>query len=101
MTREFLVEGDDLQVNVAPMVHHTRFARFAAEVVRVPERGWGPPEAVEGYTFADCDAEPHDLLDYSLTWQGKNLAPLRGLSVQIRFYLRNVGLYAMQVVSLS
>ena len=101
LTREFLVEGDDLQVNVAPMIHHTHFARFAAEVIRVPKRGWGPPEVVEGYSFADCDAEPHDLLDYSLTWQGKNLAPLRGTSVQIRFYLRNVGLYAMQMVSLS
>ncbi len=88
LTREFVVEGDELRVNSAPTVHRPPRARFAVEVVRLPEQGYG---------FDDCDAEPRDLLDHHVTWRGRTLAPLRGQPVQLRFYLRNHGLYALRL----
>ena len=57
---------------------------------------FGSPQIIEGYGFEQCDLIPSDLLDAEITWQGKNVAALRGTPVQVRFYLRNVGLYAIQ-----
>ena len=95
LTREFMVEGEELRVNMT-VYGQVRNACFAAELIRVPRNGG--PAAVEGYSFGECDARADDLLDNPITWQGKNLASLRGTAVQVRFYLRNVGLYAMQCV---
>ncbi len=93
LTREFVVEGDELRVNIATY-GQVRNARFAAELIRVPREG--PPTPIEGYTFEVCDAKADNLLDGVITWQGKDVSALRGTAVQVRFYLRNVGLYAVQ-----
>ena len=93
LTREFVVEGSDLRVNTT-VYGQVANARFAAELVHVPQ--CGGPAVVEAYSFDECDAKADDLIDNTITWRGKGLASLRGTAVQVRFCLRNVGLYAMQ-----
>jgi len=96
LTREFLVEGDELLVNAELLDTQSSVeARLAAELVRIPHGG-GMPEPVGGFSFDDCDAEAADALEHPITWQQKNLASVRGTAVQVRFYLRGVGLYSVQ-----
>ena len=97
LTREFIVEGEQLRINAAPSTHRPPNARFSVEVIRLPDGRFGPPTVVAGYSHDDCDAAPRDLLDHHITWQGKDLGQLRGQAVQLRFYLRNMRLYALQL----
>lgn len=94
LTREFLIEGDELTVNMETYGQH-RLCRFAAELVRVPA-DCGSPTVVEGYGFDDFDGQVGDLTDARLTWRGKNVAALKGTAVQIRFHMKHVGLYAIR-----
>lgn len=96
LTREFVLEGDELHVNMTAFPQ-IAMARFAAELVRVLDRR-GPPETIEGYSFEECDNKAADLLDTEITWGGKNVAALKGQPVQVRFYLKKVGLYALRCV---
>jgi hypothetical protein len=95
LTREFVIEGDNLFVN---MKHYTNYGYcgFAAELVTVPKSGMAGPRIIEGYSFDDVDNKPCDHLDAPLTWQGKNVSALRGQSVQVRFWLKDVGIFAIQ-----
>ena len=62
----------------------------------LPKSGMAGPRIIEGYSFDDVDNKPCDHLDAPLTWQGKNVSALRGQSVQVRFWLKDVGIFAIQ-----
>jgi hypothetical protein len=105
LTREILVEGKHLLVNIvrASTQNAGKFnsvnaddlcrQAFAVELVNSPRDG--APQPIPGFTFADSTAVPMDSVEHPVTWKNNpDLTPLLGKSVYIRFFLKNVGLYS-------
>ena len=95
LTREIVVAGPDLLLNMAP-ANAGEPAEIAVEIMATPDDG-GTPRHLPGYTFDDCTTGAVDSLEQPVTWADKpSLAPLVGRPVYVRFFLRNVGLYSLR-----
>jgi hypothetical protein len=87
LTREFLLEGDALQINGR--------ARGSLTV----ELAEYPGQAIPGFSLADCDPITGDHPARIVTWRGGNsdLSALRGRPIYVRFHLKEAGLFSFAV----
>jgi hypothetical protein len=102
LTREFILEGKSLHVNVE-CHKSTNLAvrpRLRVEILRHPRHGehWHYKEAYDGFSLDDCDPLSIDHTDAKVTWKGKSdLSPLAGKPVYVRFELQNMGIFSFRV----
>jgi hypothetical protein len=87
LTREFLLEGDRLQLNMR--------ARGSVTVELAEYAG----QALPGFSLADCDPITGDDPARIVTWRGghADLAALRGRPLYARFHLQEAGLFSFTV----
>ena len=52
--------------------------------------------AIEGHTYAECDANHVDDLAVPITCQGRDLSALVGRRLYLRFFLRNMYLFGFR-----
>ncbi|MBL9216823.1 MAG: hypothetical protein JNG83_15200 [Opitutaceae bacterium] len=104
ITREFILEGNRLRLNIFnPKTKH-ELHYLKAEIARHPPMGghtaYGKPggfrPAFEGFSLADCDViHRGNDTEALVTWKGKSdLSALRGQPVYVRFEMRNMGIFA-------
>lgn len=110
LTREFILEGDRLEVNC--VLHNPtgdNAGSVQAELITRP----GPDspavwsraglehsgyDVVPGHSLQECDRIAGNCEHVVVTWQGNpDLRPWQGQAVYLRFFLRNAGLYAFQI----
>jgi hypothetical protein len=102
LTKEFLLEGNALRVNVEP-AKSTNLAtppRLRVEILRHPPIGqhWLFQPAYEGFGLEDCDPLAVDHPDALVTWKGKHdLSSLAGKPVYLRFELQQAGLFSFRI----
>ena len=88
LTREFLLEGDALEVNCRAA------GSIAVELAEYPGR------PAPGYALADCDPIVGDHRARRVTWRGRgDLRGVRGRPIYVRFRLRNAGVWSFTVRS--
>jgi hypothetical protein len=102
LTREFVCEGSQLQLNtiMRGMPYHEQAIRV--EIARRPEvlGHAGHVQAVSGFALEDCDPLRGTRTDVPVSWQGNgDLSSLLGQSIYLRFEIRNMGLFAFEVIS--
>ena len=87
LTREFLLEGDEITVNC-----------WVDGFLKV-ELAEYPGHGIPGFTLEDCDPIIGDHLARTITWRGgqRSLSALRDRPVYLRFHLQEAGLYAFTV----
>jgi hypothetical protein len=57
-------------------------------------------EPIPGFTLADCDEHYGDSLEHPLNWNGvRELKPLAGRPIRLRFELKDADLYSIQFTS--
>jgi len=106
LTRELLVEGNNLRLNVALDDVPYRDARLRVEVCRHPplgehadyyyqERGYS--YRYEGFGLDDCDPVRGNSTSAPVTWNGKDLSALRGQSAYLRFEMRHADLFSFTI----
>jgi hypothetical protein len=85
LTKEFLLEGDALEVNCR-----------AAGFVRV-ELAEYPGNGIAGFSLEECDPITGDHRAWPVSWRGgqRDLSALRGRAVYLRFYLKEAGVYSL------
>jgi hypothetical protein len=87
-TKPFKLQGDTLEVNV-----DAKEGRFYAEVLDADGKPISGFAAEQARSYDGIDA-----LRLEPQWQSsKDLSPLRGKTIRLKFYLRNAKLYAFQV----
>lgn len=102
LTREFILEGKSLRVNVE-MHKSTNLPvepRLRVEILRHPPMGQheGFRGAYEGFSFDDCDPLSIDHTDAIVTWKGNSdLSALAGKPVYLRFELQNMGIFSFRI----
>jgi hypothetical protein len=110
LTREFVLEGDRLEVNC--VLHNPtgdNGGSIQVEVLTRPGPGspavWERPglevsgyDLLPGRGLQDCDAIAGNFPHAVVSWKGNpDLGPWRGKAVYLRFFLRNAGLYGFQI----
>ena len=107
LTREVLIEGNRLHVNVAPhgdARSPTAMAPMSDMRVELVESGQDRSAVVggkvlPGFGFDDCDAIRRNLVDHVVTWNGADdLSRLRGRAVHLRFRLSLTSLFTFAFV---
>ena len=100
LTREFVLEGDRLEINY--LCPHAA-GQIKAEILERPEENQPEPQAFPGFSLADCDAiSTGDELNRVMTWNGSSdLSALAGRKVYIRFFVQSATLYAFRIGSAS
>lgn len=106
LTREFILEGDRLEMNTTRWNGAGNIAELRVEIVRhlpvdnaehAEDRG---DTVVPGFSLADCDPINVDRSNVEVTWNGSgDLSSLQGQPVYLRFYLKNKGLCAFRIVN--
>jgi hypothetical protein len=109
LTREILVEGNTLRLNMAvKSAENSAFCggRVRVAVCRHPPLGehadyWyqerGYSYRYEGFGFDDCDHLGGDGLNIKVTWKGKDLSALQGKAAYLRFEIRNADLFSFSI----
>ncbi|NQU09852.1 hypothetical protein HQ590_03605 [bacterium] len=100
LTREFLLEGNRLRLNLAQDPRPYRTPRLRVELLRHPPFGghWGFQEAYPGFGLEDCDPLSGNSTSLTVTWKGNpDLGALRGKPVYLRFELVHMNLFSFQV----
>lgn len=105
MTREMTVAAPKLLINISPASGYDeglseadafKGPQIAVEVL-ARDNPRSTPRPVPGFTKEDSNLYPADLTDFEVTWKEKaNLGDLVGKPIFFRFYLRNVGIYALR-----
>jgi len=103
LTRQFILEGDRVEINCRSEVKHPApglGALIQAELLQ-PGVEQHSAEAYPGFALADCDEKAiTDDYEHVLTWNGSSdLSALRGKEVYIRFYIRNATLYTFRIAT--
>ena len=94
LSREIEISGPQLLVNCsAEMRNFSRVWDGSLHVELVERSG----RAIEGYGYADCDANHVDDVAVPVTWQGRDLAGLVGRRVYLRFFMRNMYLFGFRL----
>jgi hypothetical protein len=103
LTREFLLEGDTLQVNISPDTRPYRQTGLRVEVLRHPPLGehadyfyksGSYTYAYEGFGLDDCIPLAGDGPRIQVRWKNRNLGELKGQPVYLRFELQEMDLYS-------
>jgi hypothetical protein len=97
LTREFLLDGNRLSVNLACDTRPYRAPRLRVEVLRHPPLGGhaGFTAAYPGFGLDDCDPLAGDSTNATVSWKGNpDLSALRGQPVYLRFELQHMNLYS-------
>lgn len=99
-TREFVLEGNRLRLNLYGRKSKNLLRYLKAEVLRTPppsgHHGFRAP--VPGFTLAESDPLRENSVEALVTWNGNpDLGSLRGQRIHLRFELRNMGLFSFQV----
>ncbi len=106
LTREFILEGDQLRVNMLPLGLAYRKASLRVEVLRHPPLGehadyWYKEHeytyAWDGFRLADCIPVDGDATTIPIRWKEHTLAELKGRPVYLRFELRNMDLFSFRI----
>lgn len=100
LTREFILGGNRLRVNLAQDRRPYRMPRLRVEILRHPPMGghWGFQEIYPGFGLEDCDPLSGDSTSLTVTWKGNpDLSPLRGKAVYLRFELAHMSLFAFRI----
>lgn len=100
LTKEFILEGRRLSVNVGMNNMPYKEQGMKVEIVSHPTLGehFGATQAIEGYTFDDCDLIKGSDTQRTVVWNGhSDLSPLVGKTVYLRFKLQNMGLFSFQI----
>jgi hypothetical protein len=102
LTKEFILEGKSLRVNVElnKSTNLKVHPRMRVEILRHPPFGqhWQFKEAYEGFSLDDCDPLAIDHTDATVTWKGKSdLSALVGKPVYLRFELQQMGIFAFRI----
>ncbi|MFB9750167.1 hypothetical protein ACFFNY_01155 [Paenibacillus hodogayensis] len=102
LTKEFILEGRRLSVNVVMNNMPYKEQGMKVEIVSHPPLGGhsGSVQAIEGYTLDDCDLIKGADTQRTVTWNGNSdLSPLVGKPVYVRFKLQNMGLFSFTIHS--
>ena len=106
LTREFLLEGNTLHVNLSANGLPYHQPRLRVEVLRHPPLGehadyfykeQGYSYAYEGFTFDNCTPLAGDGTSVRVNWKGHNLSELTGKPVYLRFELQDMDLYSFSI----
>lgn len=101
LTKEFVLEGNRLEVNMASVKTGTYPNRgMRVEIVRHAPMGehWKWSEACEGFGLDDCDPLTGRGEKQIVSWRGESdLSALKGQAVYVRFELRQAGLFSFRV----
>jgi len=108
LTRELLIEGNTLRLNVALDDVPFRDADVRVEVCRHPplgehadyyyrERGYS--YRYEGFGLDDCDPVRGNSTCAPVMWNGNDLSALRGQPAYLRFELRHADLFSFSVTN--
>lgn len=100
LTKEFILEGSRLVLNLASDRRAYRDPSVRVEVVRHPPMGghWRFAEAFDGFGLDDCDPLSGDRTEVTVTWKGNaDLSPLAGKPIYLRFELRDAGLFSFRI----
>jgi len=107
LTRQFLLAGKTLRVNMAASANGS----VQVEVVKQPPRTghtdyFLAEHARKGYTYAfddfgldDCTSLTGNHVDAPVRWQGRDLSALVGQPVYLRFRVQNADLYSFTVTN--
>lgn len=103
LTRQFVLEGDQIELNCRAHARNPApgaLAQVRAEILQ-PAAHHLTAEAFPGFTLGD--SVPVSVTDdyrLRLAWKGKaSLAELRGKPVYVRLHLRNVTLYTLRIAA--
>lgn len=102
LTKEFILEGKQLSVNVATNGIPYKEKGMLVEIVAHPSLGEHSKsvQAIDGFTFDDCDLIKGTGTEMMVTWNGNSdLSPLLCKPIYLRFKLQNMGLYSFQIQS--
>jgi hypothetical protein len=100
LTKEFLLEGNRLFVNVERDMRPYHHPRLRVEILRHPPMGGHHSfnEVYDGFSLDDRDPLAIDHTDTPVTWHGNlDLSALAGKPVYLRFEISHAGLYAFRV----
>ena len=106
MTKEFILDGNRLELNVAADGGAYREREVRVEIARHPAMGQHPAnvdkksysQGYPGFSYEDCDPISSDRTDCAVTWKGNpDLSSLKGKPVYLRFELRNMGIYSFRI----
>lgn len=107
LTREFILEGNKLQVNLACPRKQYVSQYLKAEICRHPPAGcetdtrfYSTP--YQGFSMEDCDPVTSDKPKV-VTWRGgkSDIGELRGKPVYLRFQMRNLGIFSFRILAQS
>jgi len=106
LTREFILEGNTLRVNLSADTRPYHSPRLRVEVLRHPplgehadyyfQEGGGYSCRYEGFGLDDCPPLSGDGTAVKVGWKDKRLGELEGKPVYLRFELRDMDLYSFR-----
>ena len=101
LTREFVLEGNQLCLNTVMPGMNYREQGIRVEVARRPELGKHAAnfvQAYEGFSLEECDPIRGTRTENPVKWNGNgDLSELVGRPVYLRFEIRNMGLFSFKV----
>ena len=101
LTREFILEGNQLYLNTIMRGLNYREIGIRVEVARRPELGAHQADftqAYKGFSLEECDPIRGTRTENPVTWKGNaDLSALMGKPVYLRFEIRNMGLFSFRV----
>ncbi len=103
LTREFILEGDQLLINFrsqvkTPPAHWG--GQIKAEIIQAPSDQVAATP-IRGFSLADCNpVTVREGDNHMVTWKNaSDLSALKGKKVYIRFYLQNTTLYSFKMAN--
>lgn len=101
LTRQFILEGDKIEINLRSQVENpppVLGSMIKVELLQ-PAEEHHPAQPYPGFTMEECDPIiVNDEFNQVITWNGaSDLSSLKGKPVYIRFYIRNTTLYTFRV----
>ena len=105
VTRQFVLEGNQLQLNFSafPGPYHQPTDGIRVGIVEAPNFKTPATRyetAVPGFALEDCDRLVGDGLETPVKWKGSSdLSSLKGRAIYLRFEMRKAGLYGFRIVA--
>lgn len=103
LTRQFILEGDRLEINCMSLVENSPpdlGNLIKAEILQEPTEHYSA-QPFPGFSMDECDpVTEKDALNKTISWKGlSDLSGLQGKLVYIRFYLQNSTLYTFRIAT--
>ena len=94
LTREFVLDGAELEVNA----DICKSGELKAEILEGNGDCTGHYKPIDGFTLEDCDGISGDNYSAKITWRGSSdISSLSGKSVYLRFFIRSGRFYTFTV----